>query len=197
MKKYFFVFTLFLLTEIIHAGKFDGIYLGAGVGANIASLKEKSMTDSFKQFGANGKIYAGIGKSLLDTIFIGAEGFARYSFFVKKEDVKKDNLEGASQFGGYLKAGLRPTENLLFYGLYGAQTNATKIKTAVGNILEPEDHTWTSVIGLGCEYAFGLGTAIRMEGLYEPENTFKIKDVPTIEYDTSYFSITFGLVVYL
>lgn len=197
MKKYFFVFALFFLTEIIHAGKFDGVYLGAGVGANIASLKEKSTTESIKQFGANGKIYAGIGKSLLDTLFIGAEGFARYSFFVKQSDIKEDSLEGAPQFGGCLKAGFRPTENLLFYGLYGVQTSATKIKNAFNNILEPDGNAWTSMIGIGGEYAFGLGSAVRIEGLYEPENSFKIKDIPAIEYNTCYFSINLGLVVYL
>ncbi|MCP5322979.1 MAG: outer membrane beta-barrel protein [Candidatus Paracaedibacteraceae bacterium] len=197
MKKYFFLLTLFLLPSTLHAGKFDGISVGAGIGANTAALKEKSTPDSLKQFGANGKIYVGVGKNFLDLIFIGAEGFGRYSFFVKQPDTMKENVEGAPQFGGYIKAGIRPTENLLIYALYGFQTNTVKIKNAFNNLFEPTDGTLNSMVGLGCEYAFALGAALRVEGVYEPEIPFKIKDVPHMEYNTSFFSINLGLVLYL
>src|SRR5690606_5362082 len=105
----FIVFGFFIFFNPICAGKFDGISIGASVGANVASLKEKSFADGIKQFGANGKVYIGIGKCLLDFIFIGTEVFGRYGFFVKSDDPQKENVQGASQLGGYLKGGIRPT----------------------------------------------------------------------------------------
>lgn len=122
---------LSLLMSLIHAGKFDGVSLGASIGGNLASLKDSSVTNGFKQLGANGKVYAGIDKSFLDIIFVGAEAFGRYSFFVKPEDASKGSIDGAPQFGGYVKAGLRPTENLLIYGVYGVQSSSSKIKGAL------------------------------------------------------------------
>lgn len=188
---------LSLLISPQHAGKFDGISLGASIGGNLASLKDSSIADGFKQLGANGKVYAGIGKSFLDIVFVGAEIFGRYSFFVKPEDAKKGSVDGAPQFGGYVKAGLRPTENFLIYGLYGAQSSATKIKGAIENFFEPSEGMWSTFFGAGMEYAIGLGAAARIEGIYEPGTSFKIKDIPDLTYDASFFSFNVGVVVYL
>jgi hypothetical protein len=188
---------LSLLISPMHAGKFDGISLGASIGGNLASLKDSSVTDRFKQLGANGKVYAGIGKSFLDIVFVGAEIFGRYSFFVKPEDAKKGSVDGAPQFGGYAKAGLRPTENFLIYGLYGAQSSTAKIKGAFENFFEPSEGTWSTFFGAGMEYAIGIGTAVRLEALYEPNTSFKIKDIPNLAYDASFFSFNLGIVIYL
>ena len=67
MKSFFATLCLILVSTSPHAGKFDGVSLGASIGGNLASLKERSVTDGFKQLGANGKLYAGIGKSFLDS----------------------------------------------------------------------------------------------------------------------------------
>lgn len=197
MKKLSFICGVLLSLSLIHGGKFDGVSLGASIGGNMASLKETSITDGFKQLGANGKIYAGIGKSFLDILFIGTEVFGRYSFFVKPEDVQKESMEGSSQFGGYLKVGVRPTENLLIYGLYGVQTSSAKIRNALEKFFEPSDGSWSNIIGGGMEYAFGLGTAVRLEGLYEPETKFTLKDITNIEYKANFFSLNLGIVIYL
>lgn len=192
----FILFGFFILLNPLCAGKFDGISIGASVGANVASLKEKSITDGIKQFGANGKVYIGIGKCLLDFIFIGTEVFGRYGFFVKSDDPQKENVQGASQFGGYLKGGIRPTENILIYGLWGIQNNSAKIKSALDKLFEPSDGMWSTIIGAGIEYAFGLGTAVRVEGIYESERNFKITDISNMSYDTSFISVNLGLVIY-
>lgn len=196
MKSFFSALYLMLALTPLCAGKFDGISLGASIGGNLASLKEGSVTDGFKQLGANGKLYAGIGKSLLDIIFVGAEAFGRYSFFVKPEDTNKSSLDMAPQFGGYLKAGIRPSENLLLYGIYGIQSSSAKIKNAVEKIFEPTNEAWTTLIGAGFEYALGVGTAVRAEGVYEPNASFKLKDLPDQTYDANFFSINLGVVVY-
>jgi opacity protein-like surface antigen len=180
-----------------NAGKFDGISLGASVGGNMASLKESSINDRFSRFGANGKLFGGICKSLFDTVFVGVEVYGRYSFFVKDEDNKKADVEGAPQFGGYLKAGLRPSENLLVYGVYGIQSNYTKIKNAVKKVFEPSDSGWSTFFGGGVEYALALGVAVRLEGLYEPNTSFKLKDIPNLSYDASFFSINIGIAAYI
>lgn len=197
MKTSYAALCLSLLLAPLHAGKFDGISLGASIGGNLASLKGSSATDGFKQLGANGKLYAGIGKSFLDILFVGAEVFGRYSFFVKPEDTSKESVDGAPQFGGYAKLGLRPTENLLIYGLYGAQSSSTKIKGALEKFFEPSEGTWSTFFGAGMEYAIGVGAAVRLEGLYEPNTSFKIKDIPDLTYDASFFSFNLGMVVYL
>jgi hypothetical protein len=114
----------------VNAGKYDGVSLGASVGGNLASLKEASVNDGFSRFGANGKIFGGMCKSLADVLFVGVEVYGRYSFFMKTEENTKGDVEGAPQFGGYLKAGLRPSESLLIYGVYGVQGSYTKIKNA-------------------------------------------------------------------
>ncbi len=181
----------------LHAGKFDGVSLGASIGGNLASLKMGDVTDGFKQLGANGKLYAGLGKSFMDIIFVGAEAFARYSFFVKSEDINKGSVDAAPQFGGYIKAGIRPSENLLLYGIYGMQSSSAKIKNAVEKIFEPTDGTWSTLMGAGFEYALGVGIAVRAEGVYEPDTSFKIKDIPDQSYDANFFSINLGIVVYL
>jgi opacity protein-like surface antigen len=183
--------------NIVCEGKFDGISLGASIGADIASLKEKSITEGVKQPGANGKIYVGLNKSFLDIIFIGAEAFGRYSFFVKAEASKKENAEAAPQFGGYLRAGIRPSENFLIYGLYGIQSSSTKIKGGFDKLFERQGGSWSTIIGAGIEYAFGLGTAVRLEGTYEPETSFKITDVPDMTYDANFFSLNLGVTLYL
>ncbi|QOL20060.1 outer membrane beta-barrel protein [Candidatus Bodocaedibacter vickermanii] len=197
MKSFFATLCLILVSTSPYAGKFDGVSLGASIGGNLASLKERSVTDGFKQLGANGKLYAGIGKSFLDIIFVGAEAFGRYSFFVKSEDVNKGSVDAAPQFGGYLKAGIRPSENLLLYGIYGIQSSSAKIKNAIEKIFEPTDGTWSTLMGAGFEYALGVGTAVRAEGVYEPNTSFKIKDIPDQAYDANFFSINIGVVVYL
>ncbi|MDP3641214.1 MAG: outer membrane beta-barrel protein [Alphaproteobacteria bacterium] len=197
MKSFFSTAFLMLALTTPHAGKFEGVSLGASIGGNLASLKEGSVTDGFKQLGANGKLYAGIGKSFLDIIFVGTEAFGRYSFFVKSEDVNKGSVDAAPQFGGYLKAGIRPSENLLFFGIYGIQSSSAKIKNAVEKIFEPTDGTWSTLMGAGFEYALGVGTAVRAEGIYEPSASFKIKDIPDQVYDANFFSINIGIVVYL
>jgi hypothetical protein len=197
MKSFFFAVVLMLLLPPINAGKFDGVSLGASIGGNIASLKQRSVTDGFKQLGANGKLYAGIGKSFLDVIFVGVEAFGRYSLFVKSEDANKGSVDAAPQFGGYLKTGIRPSENLLLYGIYGIQTSSAKIKNAVENFFEPTDGTWSTIIGAGFEYAIGVGAAVRVEGIYEPDTSFKIKDIPNLSYDVNFFSLSLGIVVYL
>lgn len=186
-----------LLTSPLHAGKFDGISLGASIGGNLASLKDTSVTDGFKQLGANGKLYVGFGKSLFDIIFIGAEAFGRYSFFVKPDEAKKGFVDGTPQCGGYIKAGLRPTENVLIYGLYGVQSSSTKIKGAMENFFESSEGAWSTFFGAGMEYSIGVGAAVRLEGIYEPNTTFKIKDIPNLSYDTTFFSINLGMVIYL
>lgn len=196
MKHLFLILWGTLSLSIIYGGKFDGISLGASVGANLASLKEKSINDRINQLGANGKIHAGISKSLLEFIFVGIEGFAQYSFFVKPEDIKRVAAEASPQFGGYLRAGIRPTENFLIYGLYGAQSSSTKIKGGLGQIFEREKN-WSTIIGAGVEYAFGLGTAVRIETTYEPETSFKLTEVPDITYDTNFFLINLGISLYL
>lgn len=185
------------LSNGVNAGKFDGISLGASIGGNLASLKESSIKDGFSRFGANGKIFAGICKSLLDTVFIGAEIYGRYSFFMKSEENTKGDVEAAPQFGGYLKAGVRPSENLLIYGVFGLQSNAAKIKNSLKSVFEPTESGWTSFFGGGVEYALGLGLAVRLEGLYEPNISFKIKDIPNLSYYASFFSINVGLAAYL
>lgn len=197
MKHLLIVLLGILPLNIVCGGKFDGVSFGASIGANIASLKEKSITDGVKQLGANGKIYLGLSKSFLDVIFVGAEAFGRYSLFVKTEDFKKETAEGAPQFGGYLRAGIRPTENFLIYGLYGIQSNSAKIKGAFDKLFERQGGNWSTIIGAGIEYAFGLGTAVRLEGTYEPETSFKITDVPNITYDVNFFSLNLGIALYL
>ncbi|MBH1990015.1 MAG: outer membrane beta-barrel protein [Alphaproteobacteria bacterium] len=197
MKSFFATLCLILVSTSPYAGKFDGVSLGASIGGNLASLKERSVTDGFKQLGANGKLYAGIGKSFLDIIFVGAEAFGRYSFFVKAEDVNKGSVDAAPQFGGHIKAGIRPSENLLLYGIYGMQSSSAKIKNAVEKIFEPTDGTWSTLMGAGFEYALGVGIAVRAEGVYEPDTSFKIKDIPDQSYDANFFSINLGIVVYL
>jgi opacity protein-like surface antigen len=197
MKTFLSTVCLTLLLAPTHAGKFDGVSLGASIGGNIASLKEGSVTDGFKQIGANGKLYAGFGKSFLDIIFVGAEAFGRNSFFVKSQDTNKSFVDAAPQFGGYLKAGMRPSENLLLYGIYGIQTSSAKVKNAVEKIFEPTDGTWSSLMGAGVEYALGVGVAVRAEGVYEPNTSFKLKDIPNQSYDANFFSLNLGVVVYL
>ncbi|MDP3936340.1 MAG: outer membrane beta-barrel protein [Alphaproteobacteria bacterium] len=197
MKSFFAAICLMLLLEPLHAGKFDGVSVGASIGGNMASLKEGAVTDGFKQMGANGKLYAGIGKSFLDIIFVGAEAFGRYSFFVKTEDANKGSVDGAPQFGGYLKAGVRLSENLLLYSIYGIQSSSAKIKNAVEKIFEPTDGTWSTLIGTGIEYAIGVGAVVRVEGIYEPNTSFKIKDIPNQSYDVNFFSVNLGIAVYL
>ena len=197
MKVFFAPVCLMLLSTTLHAGKFDGVSLGASIGGDLASLKEGSVTDGFKQLGANGKIYAGIGKSFLDIVFVGAEAFGRYSFFVKPEEAKKGSVDGAPQFGGYLKAGIRPSENLLLYGIYGIQSSSAKIKNAVEKVFEPTDGTWSTLMGAGFEYAIGVGAAVRVEGVYEPNTSFKIKDIPDQSFDANFFSLNLGIVVCL
>lgn len=197
MKSFFSALYLMLALTPLCAGKFDGVSLGASIGGNLASLKEGSVTDGFKQLGANGKLYAGIGKSFLDIFFVGAEAFGRYSLFVKSEDVNKGSVDGAPQFGGYLKAGIRPSENLLLYGIYGIQSSSAKITNAVEKIFEPTEGAWSTLMGIGFEYALGVGTAVRAEGVYEPNTSFKIKDIPDQSYDANFFSINIGIVVYL
>lgn len=193
------ILCLALATAPLHAGKFDGISLGASIGGNLASLKDRSVTDGFKQQGANGKLYAGIGKSFLDLVFVGAEAFGRYSLFVKSEDVKQGSVDGAPQFGGHVKAGLRPTENLLLYGLYGVQSSSIKIKSAIAvkNLFEQSEGAWSTFFGAGIEYAIGVGVTMRIEGVYEPNDSFKMKDIPTLSYDASFFSFNVGVVIYL
>ncbi len=197
MKSFFATICLMLMLTPLHAGKFDGVSLGASIGGNLASLKMGDVTDGFKQLGANGKLYAGLGKSFMDIIFVGAEAFARYSFFVKSEDINKGSVDAAPQFGGYIKAGIRPSENLLLYGIYGMQSSSAKIKNAVEKIFEPTDGTWSTLMGAGFEYALGVGIAVRAEGVYEPDTSFKIKDIPDQSYDANFFSINLGIVVYL
>ncbi|GEM_PF-1847827 len=188
---------LSLLAPSIHAGKFDGLSLGASIGGNLASLKDSTVNTGLKQLGANGKLYAGIGKSFLDMVFVGAEVFGRYSFFIKPEDEIKKSVDGSPQFGGYLKTGLRPTENLLIYGLYGVQSSTAKIKGAFEKLFEPAEGAWSTFFGAGIELAIGLGAAARIEGIYEPGTSFKIKDIPDLTYDASFFSFNVGVVVYL
>lgn len=188
---------LSLLMSPLYAGKFDGLSLGASIGGNIASLKDSSVTDGVKQLGANGKLYAGIGKSFLDMIFVGAEAFGRYGFFVKPENATKESIDGSPQFGGYLKAGLRPTENLLIYGLYGVQSSSAKIKGAFEKLFEPSEGAWSTFFGAGIEYAIGVGTAARLEGLYEPKTSFTVKELPNLSYDTNFFFFNVGIVIYM
>ncbi len=181
----------------VNAGKYDGISLGASVGGNLASLKEASVNDGFSRFGANGKIFGGMCKSLADVLFVGVEVYGRYSFFMKTEENTKGDVEGAPQFGGYLKAGLRPSESLLIYGVYGVQGSYTKIKNSLQKIFEPADSGWSTFFGGGVEYALGLGAAVRLEGVYEPNIPFKLKEIPDLVYNASFFSINLGLVAYL
>lgn len=181
----------------VNAGKFDGISFGASIGGNLASLKDASVKDELRQFGANGKIFGGICKSLADVLLVGAEIFGRYSFFVKSEGPANGNVEGAPQLGGYVKIGVRPSESLLLYGVYGIQGNYAKIKGALNKIFEATDSGWSTFFGGGFEYALGLGAAVRLEGVYEPSLSFKVKDIPNLSYDANFFSINLGLVVYL
>lgn len=197
MKSFFTAVFLSLVSTSLHAGKFDGVSLGASIGGNIASLKEGSVTDGFKQLGANGKLYAGIGKSFLDILFVGAEAFGRYSIFVKPDAMNKGSVDATPQFGGYVKVGIRPSENLLLYGTYGIQSSSDKIKNAVEKIFEPTNGTWSTLMSAGFEYALGVGTAVRVEGVYEPNVSFKIKDIPDQFYDANFFSINLGIVIYL
>jgi opacity protein-like surface antigen len=197
MKLFKIITVVATLLTTINAGKFDGIFLGASIGGNLASLKETSIKDGFSRWGANGKIFGGICKSLADVLFVGVEVYGRYSFFVKTEENTKGDVEGAPQFGGCLKAGLRPSENLLIYGVYGIQGNYTKIKNSLQKFFEPSDGGWSTFFGGGVEYALGLGVAVRLEGVYEPNISFKIKDIPDLSYDASFFSINLGLAAYL
>lgn len=63
MKSFFSTICLMILLTTPHAGKFDGVSLGASIGGNLASLKEKSVADGFKQLGANGKLTPALEKA--------------------------------------------------------------------------------------------------------------------------------------
>jgi hypothetical protein len=186
-----------LLFTPVSEGKFDGLSFGASIGGNIASIKEAAVTDSLQQLGPNGKVYVGIGKSLLDFLFVGAEAYGRYSFFMKSKEPTKATVEGFPQFGAYLKAGLRPTEDLLIYGVFGLHTNSAQIKDRLETLFESRNASWSTMVGAGIEVSVALGTAVRVEVVYEPTQNFELKDVTTVGYEANFLSLNLGVVIYL
>lgn len=191
------VFTCAALLNISAHGKFSGVSAGGSIGGNVSSLKGGSIKDTLDQWGGNTKVYLGIGKSILDLAYIGIEGFAEYNFLPKKDDLKTGRLESGAQFGGYVRAGFRPTENILTYGLFGYQTNTTSVNNILDALKSNSQSGWSSMVGIGVEYAIALGAAIRVEGIYIPEQKFELKDVPDMKFESDFISINVGVIVYL
>ena len=197
MRKIFQLFLIIFLTKHLHAGKFDGLSLAAGIGTNVASFKELPTNDLAPRIGGNGKLYAGICKNLLELVFIGTEFFGEYRFFAPHLTSLQPTTQTGPQFGGYLKAGLRVSDNLLVYALYGSQTNAIKVQNALTKLFEENQETWSTIVGTGLEYVLGLSIAVRVEGTYAPDIHFKLQEIPNLEYSSNFLSINIGIVVYL
>lgn len=192
-------FILLVASSNINA-KFDGVVLGASVGGNINHLKDKDLSDQVRQLGANGKIYLGLGKSFLDALFLGGEVFMGYDFLANPEEEKGKataSLNNSFKWGGYLKAGLRPTEDFLLYGLFGVQNNNTSASKTIKGLLTQKDGVWTSVVGVGIEYAVSLGISIRLEGFYEIEQSIQFKELQGLDFNKNQLTINIGIAGYI
>lgn len=178
-------------------GKFGGLSAGASVGGNISTLKGGNLKTDLNQWGGNAKLYLGIGKSVVDLIYVGVEAFGEYNFLPKSEMTNASRLESGVQIAGYLRAGIHPTDNTLVYALYGVQTKTSKVKSLTANFMSNSESGWSSIAGIGFEYALALGAVIRLEGIYVPEQKFEMKDVQNLKFESDFISVNIGVIVYL
>lgn len=185
-----------LLSPNLNA-KYDGIVLGASVGGNISDLKEKDASETIQQLGGNGKLYLGLGKSFLDTVFLGGELFMGYDFLADPDKASTTKLGNNFKWGAYLRAGARPSENFLIYGLFGFQNNTTSAFNSVKSLLTQKEGAWTSVVGAGVEYAISLGLAARIEGFYEIGKTIQFNELQDLTLNKNQLTINVGLVLYI
>lgn len=65
------------------------------------------------------------------------------------------------------------------------------------SFFESSEGSWSTFWGAGMEYAIGVGAAVRLEALYEPNTSFKVKDIPNLTYDASFVSVNLGIAIYL
>ncbi len=194
-------FMLIGFWAVLHLGsvaaKFNGISGGASIGGNIASLKGGNLADTLKQWGANGKAYLGVGKTLADIVFLGVEGFCEYNFLAQDQEKEGNFLENSFQFGGYVRAGVCPSENILVYGVFGTQTNTSKVKEVVRNLMSESHSGWSSMVGAGIEYSLAMGTVLRLEGVYISGQCFELKDVQNLKFESDFVTINLGIMFYL
>lgn len=189
---------VFLFSGSTTNAKFDGIVLGASVGGNISTCGERSVSDTAKQLGANGKLYLGLGKSFLDVVFLGGEIFTGYDFLADPEDKKGAvHLDKTFKWGAYFKGGIRPTENLLIYGLFGLKHDSSSAAESLKSVFKQKEGAWGSIVGAGMEYAVGIGVAVRLEGLYEIEQTISFQDLPNLEFNKNQIGLNVGVLIYL